>query len=80
MRQQGMVVNSFGRFICHARSQEVFVRWKKVGYYPQVLKNVRVENKETVEGETLRKAIQESEARLAGNGRVLVRPSAQNRY
>lgn len=44
--------------------------------YPQVLKNVRVENKETVlEGETLRKAIQESEARLAGNGRVLVRPS-----
>lgn len=44
--------------------------------YPQVLKNVRVENKETVlESETLRKAIEESEQRLSGNGRVLVRPS-----
>ncbi|MBW9212834.1 MULTISPECIES: phosphoglucosamine mutase [Terrabacteria group] len=44
--------------------------------YPQVLKNVRVENKETVlESASLRKAIQESEKRLAGNGRVLVRPS-----
>ncbi|MHB8156882.1 MAG: phosphohexomutase domain-containing protein, partial [Desulfocucumaceae bacterium] len=43
---------------------------------PQILENVRVENKNTVmESPVLANAIRAAEERLAGQGRVLVRPS-----
>ncbi|GKV55043.1 phosphoglucosamine mutase [Sporosarcina sp. NCCP-2222] len=44
--------------------------------YPQELINVRVTDKNAVtENETVKKTIQDVEAEMAGNGRVLVRPS-----
>lgn len=44
--------------------------------YPQVLKNVRVSDKKAVfENERIQQKIEEVEAKMAGNGRVLVRPS-----
>jgi len=44
--------------------------------YPQVLKNVPVENKDQLmDDESLKNAIKEVEAKLANSGRVLVRPS-----
>lgn len=43
---------------------------------PQILKNVRVEDKQTVmSSPALAEAIKQSEKRLAGQGRILVRPS-----
>lgn len=43
---------------------------------PQILKNVRVENKQTVmSSPALAEAIRQGEKRLAGQGRILVRPS-----
>ncbi len=44
--------------------------------YPQVLKNVRVTDKKAVfENERVQQKIEEVEQKMAGNGRVLVRPS-----
>ncbi|CAM4190661.1 phosphoglucosamine mutase [Geobacillus sp. FSL K6-0789] len=44
--------------------------------YPQLLVNVRVKDKEkAMENEQVKKVIQEVEAEMNGNGRVLVRPS-----
>ncbi|BBW98207.1 phosphoglucosamine mutase [Geobacillus sp. FSL W8-0032] len=44
--------------------------------YPQLLVNVRVKDKEkAMENEQVQKVIQEVEAEMNGNGRVLVRPS-----
>jgi len=44
--------------------------------FPQVLVNVRVADKSRLkESEAIRRAVREAEAALAGNGRVLVRPS-----
>lgn len=44
--------------------------------YPQLLLNVRVKDKNAVmEDEGLKAVIQEAEAKLEGNGRILVRPS-----
>ncbi|WP_062197420.1 phosphoglucosamine mutase [Massilibacterium senegalense] len=44
--------------------------------YPQVLKNVRVTDKKAVfENERVQQKIEEVEHKMAGNGRVLVRPS-----
>ncbi|MEW6726453.1 MAG: phosphoglucosamine mutase [Bacillota bacterium] len=43
---------------------------------PQILENIRVREKETIMNDPrLEAAIQEQEARLAGQGRILVRPS-----
>jgi phosphoglucosamine mutase len=42
---------------------------------PQVLKNVRYKSGKPLENATVRTAIQEAEARLTGQGRLLVRPS-----
>ncbi len=44
--------------------------------YPQILVNVKVTSKEKYEGnQNIKKAIQAGEIELAGNGRILVRPS-----
>jgi phosphoglucosamine mutase len=43
--------------------------------YPQVLLNVRVANKRVAEHPNVRDAIAAAERELAGNGRILVRPS-----
>ena len=47
--------------------------------YPQILKNVRVntngEKTAIMESSALREAIAQAEQTLAGNGRVLIRPS-----
>lgn len=44
--------------------------------YPQMLKNVEVNDKASVlNSPSLKQAIKDSENRLQGNGRVLVRPS-----
>ena len=42
---------------------------------PQVLKNVRVSAGKPLENATVRQAIADAEAELAGNGRLLIRPS-----
>ena len=47
-----------------------------VEIYPQVLKNIRVTNKETVlKDEEVQKAIQQASLALGDNGRILVRAS-----
>ena len=47
-----------------------------VKIYPQIIKNVRVENKETaLNDDDIQAAIRTAESLLGGNGRVLVRPS-----
>ena len=44
--------------------------------YPQILVNVRVADKDCVEGDPgVREAIEQAEASLSGKGRILVRPS-----
>jgi len=43
--------------------------------YPQVLMNVRVKDKAWENNEAIRRIIAENEAKLAGDGRILVRPS-----
>jgi len=43
--------------------------------YPQVLLNVRTDEKKLVDSEPLRAAVARAESELAGDGRVLVRPS-----
>ena len=51
----------------------------KIVSYPQILKNVRVntngEKTAIMESSALREAIAQAEQTLAGNGRVLIRPS-----
>ncbi|MDP6896156.1 MAG: phosphoglucosamine mutase, partial [Rhodospirillales bacterium] len=43
--------------------------------YPQQLTNVRVSGGRPLEDARVKKAIQDGEARLAGTGRLLIRPS-----
>lgn len=52
------------------------LRAETITEYPQILRNVRVEDKGRLdEAEVLWEAVRTTEAALAGNGRILVRPS-----
>ena len=54
---------------------------KDLKMYPQVLKNVTVDSKETTMQDTaVKKAVEEAEKMLKGDGRVLVRPSGTEPY
>ncbi len=48
---------------------------REVVIAPQVLVNVKTRSKDVLQREAVRRAIQEAEARLGNDGRLLVRPS-----
>ena len=48
---------------------------KPLKIYPQHLVNVKVADKSVINAPAVQKALQEAEAALAGNGRILLRPS-----
>ena len=63
-------------FVRFSTVADVYKRQAQMERLPQILKNVKVENKQAVmNSQILQEAILHQEERLKGQGRILVRPS-----